>query len=145
MKHYIIIFILFIGVLSLSNEAKAQCNPKLVDICVSKNRGGQYMKHFIAKLKAAEPRKPKPIAKYQIVLNKGSHYRFNVANAKEYPGRAVIQLYSANQLVGTSFFKGKDFTMFDFPCQKTGKYTIYISFQDGKIGCAVGVLSIVRK
>ena len=129
-----------------SSKLSAQCNPKLVDICVSKNKGASYMKHFIAKLKAAEPNKPTPVAKYAVVLNKGSVYRMNTSNASEYEGKATLQLYDeSDKLVGTTFFNGKDFTMFDFPCSKTGKYTIYISFQDGKMGCAVGVLAIVKK
>jgi hypothetical protein len=40
---------------------------------------------------------------------------------------------------------GKDFPFFDFKCQKTGVYHIFIFFKDGKPGKAAGILSFVGK
>lgn len=128
-----------------NTSAFAQCNPELVDICKGKTNGATYMKHFISKLKAAEPKKPVPISKFAMVLSKGNVYRFNVANATEYPGQGILQLYDDDKLMGTTYFKGKDYGSFDFNCAKTGNYIIYISYADGKMGCAVGMLSLVKK
>ena len=128
-------------------NSQAQCNAKLVDIAVSQNRGATYMKDFRVKLPAAQPGKKQPIARFKIMLNAGSHYRFNVAKAKEFPGEPVIQLYEGKRLLGTSYLasKNKDFKMFDFLCTKTTTYEIVITFRDGKAGCAVGILSLVQK
>lgn len=123
-----------------------QCNEKLVDIAVSQNRGATYLKDFKVKLPATPKNKPRAVAKFQIVLNGGNHYRFNIAKAKEFQGIPIIQLYEGNKLLGTSYLssKNKDYKMFDFLCQKTGTYKIFISFKDGQAGCAVGILSLVN-
>ena len=123
-----------------------QCNEKLIDIAVSQNRGATYLKDFKVKLPATPKNKPRAIAKSQIVLNGGNHYRFNIAKASEYKGVPVIQLYEGNKLLGTSYLssKQKDYKMFDFICQKTGTYKIFISFKDGEAGCAAGILSLVN-
>ncbi len=125
---------------------KGQCNENLIDIAVSQNRGATYLKDFKVKLPATPSNKPLAIAKFQIVLNGGNHYRFNIAKAKEYEGIPIIQLYEGNKLLGTSYIssKQKDYKMFDFLCQKTSTYQIFISFKDGAAGCAAGILSLVN-
>ncbi len=123
-----------------------QCNEKLIDIAVSQNRGATYLKDFKVKLPSTPKNKPRAIAKFQIVLNGGNHYRFNITKATEFPGIPIIQLYDGNKLLGTSYLtsRQKDYKMFDFLCQKTGTYKIFISFKDGEAGCAAGILSLVN-
>lgn len=139
-KVFIIISILLFYTLSYG-----QCNEKLIDIAVSQNRGATYLKDFKVKLPATPKNKPRAIAKYQIVLNGGNHYRFNVTKAKEFEGIPIIQLFEGSKLLGTSYIssKDKDYKMFDFICQKTATYQIFISFKDGNSGCAAGILSLV--
>jgi len=139
--------ILFTYFTLLNFNSLSQCNAKLVDIAVSQNRGATYLKDFKVKLPAAQPGKPRPIARFKIMLNSGNHYRFNVAKAKEFEGIPIIQLYEGKKLLGTSYLasKDKDFKMFDFLCTKTTTYEVIITFKDGKAGCAAGVLSLVRK
>lgn len=123
----------------------AQCNAKLVDIAVGEIKGvASYMKDFKVRLKAQEPRKQQPIAKFSVTLSKGQTYRLSVANAKDFAGQAIIQIYDNDKLQGSSFFKGKDYKFFDFVCQKTSSYVIFISFNEGKEGCAVGILSVLK-
>jgi hypothetical protein len=52
-----------------------------------------------------------------------------------------------NTLLGSTFISttGKEFPFFDFKCQKTGVYHVFISFKEGKAGEGVGVLSYVKK
>lgn len=126
-------------------QLKAQCNAQLVDIAVGEIKGvATYLKDFKVRLKAQEPRKQQPIAKFSVTLSKGQTYKLSVANAKDLPGQAVIQLYDNDKLQGSSFFKGKDFKSFEFNCQKTSSYVIFISFNEGKEGCAVGILSVLK-
>jgi len=133
-------------VISANINVEAQCNAKLVDIAVGQNRGATYLKDFRVKLPAAQKGKPKPIARFKIMLNSGQHYRFNVAKAKEFAGEPVIQLYEGKKLLGTSYLasKDKDFKMFDFLCTKTTTYELIITFRNGKAGCAVAIMSLVR-
>lgn len=126
-------------------QSKAQCNPQLVNIAVADLKGvATYMKDFKVRLKAQEPRKQQPIAKFSVTLSKGQTYRLSVANAKEFAGQGVIQLYDNDKLQGSSFYKGKDYKFFDFVCQKTSSYIAFISFNEGKEGCAVGILSVLK-
>ncbi len=146
MKNLTLLMILaFLSV--FGNNAEAQCNAKLVDIAVGQNRGATYLKDFRVKLPAAKPGKPTPIARFKIMLNSGNHYRFNVAKAREFEGTPIIQLYEGKKLLGTSYLasKNKDFKMFDFLCTKTTTYELIVTFKDGKAGCAVAVLSLVRE
>jgi len=140
-KIFFILTMIFFVTLSFS-----QCNEKLIDIAVSQNRGATYLKDFKVKLPATPKNKPRAIAKFQIVLNGGNHYRFNISKAKEFNGIPIIQLYEGSKLLGTSYLtsKQKDYKMFDFLCQKTGTYKIFISFKDGASGCAAGILSLVN-
>ncbi len=140
-KLFLIISISFLYTLSFG-----QCNEKLIDIAVSQNRGATYLKDFKVKLPATPKNKPIAIAKYQIVLNGGNHYRLNIAKASEFEGTPIIQLYEGSKLLGTSYLtsKDKDYKMFDFLCQKTATYQIFISFKDGSAGCAAGILSLVN-
>jgi len=141
------LFIIFASLLLINYNADAQCNAKLVDIAVGQNRGATYLKDFRVKLPEAKPGKPTPIARFKIMLNSGNHYRFNVAKAQEFAGTPIIQLYEGKKLLGTSYLasKNKDFKMFDFLCTKTTTYELIVTFKDGKAGCAVAVLSLVRE
>ena len=141
--------IAFLG--SFNNkEAKAQCNQKLVYNCATNNGNAIYLRDFNAKLrKRGEEGKP-PIAKFSVVLNKGTHYRFNLCNPRGFEGRAVLKLYDSNQLWGSTYNErtGKDYKEFDFICKKTATYYVYITYKEGyepKRGCAVGILSFVGK
>ncbi len=143
----LVLFIIFASLMVFNFDADAQCNAKLVDIAVGQNRGATYLKDFRVKLPEAKPGKPVPIARFKIMLNSGNHYRFNVAKAQEFEGTPIIQLYEGKKLLGTSYLasKDKDFKMFDFLCTKTTTYELIITFKDGKAGCAVAVLSLVRE
>jgi len=129
-------------------EVKAQCNSSLVTICSAKlGDNATYLKELRARLKAHQKGQQKPVARFSLLLNKGNHYRFNICNAKEFNSNAILQLYDKGKLLGTSYFAktGKHYPYFDFICPKTGVYKVLISFEDGKEGCAVGILSLIKK
>lgn len=140
------IFLILTITFFYSLSSFGQCNGNLIDIAVSQNRGATYLKDFKVKLSATSANKPRAVAKFQIVLNGGNHYRFNITKAIEFKGIPIIQLYEGNKLLGTSYLtsKQKNYKMFDFICQKTGTYKIFISFKDGELGCAAGILSLVN-
>jgi len=148
MKKYIILLLVPAFTVFFSNEAKAQCNSSLVTVCSAKlSDDATYLKELRARLKAHQKGQQKPVARFSLLLNKGNHYRFNVCNAQEFDSQAILQLYDKGKLLGTSFFAktNKHYPSFDFICPKTGVYKVLISFEDGKEGCAVGILSLVKK
>ncbi|MBN2669637.1 MAG: hypothetical protein JXR60_10460 [Bacteroidales bacterium] len=146
-KHFLILLIPILS-LFVSNEVKAQCNSSLVTVCSAKlSDDATYLKELRARLQAHESGQQMPVARFSLLLNKGNHYRFNICNAEEFEGQAILQLYDKDKLLGTSYFSKtkKHYPSFDFICPKTGVYKVLISFEDGKEGCAVGILSLVNK
>ncbi len=143
-----IISIILLFALGNRTEVKAQCNSQLVTICSSKlAKNATYLKELKVKLQAKQSGKQAPVARYSLMLSKGTHYRFSICNAKEFEGKAIIQLYDNNdKLLGSSYLakSKKHYPAFDFLCQKSSVYKVLISFEGGKAGCAVGILSMVK-
>ena len=146
----IISLVVLIGGLSL-NEAHAQCKQQLVYNCATNNGGAIYLRDFNAKLKKARGSKPAPVARFSVVLNRGTHYRFNLCMPDGMEGKAVLKLYDPHRTHGSTWDQAKntDYKAFDFVCQKSGVYYVSIGFkdesEDDDKGCAVGILSFVGK
>jgi len=145
-------FIIFIGLatlfVSLATSVKAQTEAQLVELCASSaGDDATYLKDFIADLPGAGPDEKPPVAKFSMVLSKSTLYRFSICNSDSKAGKGIIQLYDANTLIGSSYnaATGKEYQSFNFQCNKTGVYHVFISFMDGKPGYAVGVLSFIKK
>lgn len=143
-----IIFTLLISLFIINSITLAQSSDKLVDICVSKlGTSCTYLKEFKIKLEKAKKNEPAPVTRYAVVLNKGTQYRFSVCSSEEFEGKAVIQLYDTSRLLGSSYnmATGKLYEGFIFVCKKTSAYHLFFSFKGGEAGCAVGILSMVKK
>lgn len=127
--------------------ANAQCGDELVDDCAADLEGSVYLKDFRVKLEQAEKNQPAPVKRISVVLNKGTTYHFSVCNAAEYEGNAVIQLYDSSKLLGSTLnmATGKLYDNFEMACSKTGVYYIFVSFKEGKEGCAAAILSYVEE
>jgi hypothetical protein len=106
-----------------------------------------YLKDYVVNLDASTPGGAPNQARFALMLSKNTKYRFSVCPAPNSEGEPVLQLYDMNIMVGSTFIEatGKDFHMFDFNCQKSAIYHIFISFKEGKAGEAVGVLSFVKR
>lgn len=128
--------------------AKSQSEAQLVEICAAQaGDDATYLKDFIADLPSASPDGRPPEAKFSMVLSSSTIYRFSICNSESKPGKGIIQLYDTNKLLGSSYnaATGKEYDSFNFHCNKTGVYHVFIKFQDGKEGYAVGILSFVKK
>lgn len=125
----------------------AQDNLELVGQCAASAGDVTYLKDFSVKLDAGTPGGKPPSAKFSMVLSKNTMYRFSICTAPDSEGEAVLQLFDMNTLMGSTYITqtGKDFPFFDFKCQKTGVYHVFISFKEGKPGESVGILSFVKK
>lgn len=125
----------------------AQDNVELVAQCAASSGNVTYLKDFVVKLDAGTPGGKPPTAKFSMVLSKNTQYRFSICTAPDSEGEAVLELFDMNISQGATYFPntGKEFPFFDFKCQKTGVYHVFISFKEGKPGEAVGILSFVKK
>jgi hypothetical protein len=126
----------------------SQFGPGFVEQCATNSgKDATYLKDFQVVLNAAQPDQLTPIARYPLVLSKNNIYRFSVCTPEDSPGKAILQLYDNNKLIFSSYNKdsGEEYNPFNFLCQKTGIYHVFISFLDGKQGHTVGILSYVSK
>lgn len=144
MRRFIYTFMLLLVAKSF---AFSQCNQKLVDFCAQKvMTDAKYIREYRARLAESDAEKPS-VARFSVLLTKGSTYRFNVCSALDFEGEAVLQLFDGDEIVASTFHQNSktNFRAFEMQCNKTAIYNIYISFIEGKQGCAVGVLSLVNK
>ncbi len=141
---YLFISVLFFG---LSNSLFGQGNMELVGQCAASAGDVTYLKDFLVKLDAGTPGGKPPSAKFSMVLSKNTGYRFTICTAPDSEGEAMLQLFDMSTMLGSTYNSttGKDYPSFDFKCQKTGVYHLFISFKEGRPGEAVGILSFVEK
>jgi hypothetical protein len=145
MKRFIIIFAAFTFVGSVL--LKAQDVSQLTAQCAANAGDVMYLKDFVVKLDQGTPGGAPPTARFALLLSKNVVYRFSICSAPNADGEAVLQLFDMNTLLGSTFISatGKDYPFFDFKCQKTGVYHVFISFKEGKAGEGVGIMSYVKK
>ncbi len=145
MKKFIIIFAVLTFVASVFT--KAQDVSQLTAQCAANAGDVMYLKDFVVKLDQGTPGGAPPTARFALLLSKGIAYRFSVCSAPNSDGEAVLQLFEMNSLLGSTFITatGKEYPSFDFKCQKTGVYHVFISFKEGKAGEGVGIMSYVKK
>jgi hypothetical protein len=144
MKRFVTILMTLLLPLSLY----AQIEGAFIEQCAT-NAGedATYLKDFVVSLGETQPNHRQPVARYPLVLSKNNIYRFSICTPNSSEGKAIIELYDSNKLIYSSYKKdtGEEFNPFNFFCQKTGIYHVFISFLDGKKGEAVGILSYVKR
>ena len=145
MKKFILILSVFTFV--CSDFIQAQDVSQLTAQCAANAGDVMYLKDFVVKLDQGTPGGAPPTARFALLLSKNVVYRFSICSAPNSEGEAVLQLFDMNTLLGSTFITatGKDFPFFDFKCQKTGVYHVFISFKEGKAGDGVGIMSYVKK
>jgi len=145
MKNKSLILIILLFVLSVTLIAQSEDN--LVNDCVmNAGENTTYLKDYIIKLPAAKSDRDIPTFKTSIILMKNTRYRFSVCNTAGSEGEGILQLYDQQRRLISSYDEksGKMYDKFDFPCTKTGQYSLWYSFKDGKKGMAVGIVSMVK-
>ena len=147
MKKLLITLFAFIIICSFSRTASAQDPSELVFQCSQKaGPNSEYLKDYVVRLPEANSQDNIPTHKNTAILLKNTHYRLTICNSDDSEGQGVIQLYNNGKKIASSITQsGKIYPSFDFQCNKTGSYQIWISFKDGKKGFAVSILSLVSE
>jgi hypothetical protein len=145
MKKFILIFAVFAFI--HPDLLQAQDVSQLTAQCAANAGDVMYLKDFVVKLDQSTPGGAPQTARFALLLSKNVVYRFSICSAPNSEGEAVLQLFDMNTLLGSTFISatGKEFPFFDFKCQKTGVYHVFISFKEGKAGEGVGIMSYVKK
>ena len=128
----------------------AQCDVKLVDRAIEKSgNDALFIREFKIKQSVNDKKKKQKraasIAKYDVRLNQGFVYRFNIENDQNSESKALIQLRKDNLVLASTYNSESktDEQNFDYFCEESGPYQVYISFIEGNSGCAVGIISAV--
>ena len=145
MKKLILIVAAF--VFAIPSLMHAQDVSQLTAQCAANAGDVMYLKDFVVKLDQGTPGGAPPTARFALLLSKSVVYRFSICTAPNSEGEAVLQLFDMNTMLGSTYVSatGKEFPSFDFKCQKTGVYHVFISFKEGKAGEGVGIMSYVKK
>lgn len=144
MKRTTIIFIiLLLAVFTLNAQDQQQM---VTDCALSIARNTTYLKDFVIKLPEITDQDNIPVHKENIYLMKKQRYLFTQCNADDSNGELTIELYDTNKLITSSINRknSKVYSSVEFSCNKTGLYTIWYSFKDGKNGTGVGIVSLLK-
>ncbi|MCK5536300.1 MAG: hypothetical protein KAI79_05695 [Bacteroidales bacterium] len=160
MKRVLIIIavaLLFVGF--SAQNANAQCKRTLVYTCATNNGRAIFLRDFNAKLKKSRPEDPAYVAKFSVVLNKGTLYRFNICDPKGFEYTTMLTLFDARNKYGKTYYSGDEASTlglgdlvkrnyrpeqykiesnggvvmdhFDFVCEKSGVYFVSIQYREG--------------
>jgi hypothetical protein len=129
----------------LSYNSKGQCGFALRDKVLEEIGGATYIKDFRVSLPQGNTKKP-PKEEFGILLNRGTHYRFNIKSDSSCTDQVMLRLYDYDKFYGGNYDPddGSLYTFFDFFCSKTQIYYLSISFEDAGKGCAAAVVSYVE-
>lgn len=145
-KIFFLTLFMFTAVFFSSQSVKAQTEAQRVELCTKMAEGATYLSDYPVQLAAAKDGEREPVFRQGVALKKGNRYRFTICTDEESAGEAVLKLFDEAKMMGSSFNPetGKDYLNFDFDCNKTAFYIIFVSFKDGKDGSAVALLSHVK-
>ena len=153
----IIFSLLFIAFIVVGSHEKsyAQCKQQVVYNCATNNGKAIYLRDFNVKLKKGGSEDEESGTKFTVVLNQGTHYRFNLCTQDGFEKSVELVLFDGKHPEDTDPYQvtkpsndPKTDNRFDIICTKSGTYYVSIRFikgVEGKKSCAVGVLSFVGK
>ncbi len=139
----IIIFPILFFVMFFATKTYSQCGS-LLDICHGKLDNARFLKSWPIQLPEQERGEALPQVSFKMPLSSGNTYKIFACSAEELPGKVIISIRNHNEdLVITSYLveEKRHLPLIMFPVAMSGIYTFSFYFEDGKEGCAVGVVS----
>jgi len=146
MKKIFFLTSLLFTVAFFSQSAKAQTEAQKIELCTKMAQGATFLESYTVQLTGAKDGERAPITKKALAMRKGNKYRFTICTDEESSDEAILQLFDEAKLMGSSFdpATGKEYQNFDFDCNKSAVYIIFVSFKSGKAGSAVAIISHVK-
>ena len=126
-------------------QVSAQCDKTLVDKAFDNLKENQvFIREFKIRLDKSSPKKPEPVAKYNLYMQEGIVYRISIENADQNESATIVQLYKNEELVLSNFNSNQNYISneVEYTPGHSGKYILYFSFLEGRPGCAVAILSM---
>lgn len=143
MKRIVLIAVVLLWANSL---VRSQCNQSLVKKATEQvGKDAVLVRDFKVKLKEGSKRDPAPASHFSVLMQKDITYLFNLLNAIEFDGKAILQLYDKSNILGSTYDPNinQNKGNFQYKCSRTGNYQVMITFIDGKAGCVAGIMSMV--
>lgn len=139
---FVLLLVLFLFL--NSKTSKAQCGMALRDVVVQEIGDAKYLKDF--RVKFEKSKKKQEAKEFSILLNKGTHYRFNILGDSTNNDQAILKLFDFTKPYGSNYDPddGTSYDAFDFFCAKTQVYYLAISFATEGPGCIAAVVSYVE-
>jgi hypothetical protein len=143
-KHILTLALLFM--MMFAGKAYSQCSS-LLDVCHGKLENARFLKSWPIQLPQQGRGEQLPQVSFKMPLSSGTTYKIFACNADELPGKVIVSIRNHNDdLVITSYLieQKRHLPIIMFPVGMSGIYTFSFYFEDGKEGCAVGVVSSVN-
>ncbi len=136
---------LLLVVLHAPQYAHSQCGMALKEVVVQEIGNATYLKDFRVRLEEGKNSNKPPTQEFSILLNKGTHYRFNIKADSTAQDQVILKLYDFQRFYGSNFDEsdGTSYEAFEFFCAKTQVYYLSISFAEARGGCAAAIVSFV--
>lgn len=127
------------------DNANAQCGMALKDVVMQDIGKATYLKDFRVRLEEGKSATKPPAMEFSILLNKGTHYRFNIKSDSTCSDQVMLKLYDFTKFYGSNYDQadGTVYEAFEFFCAKTQVYYLSISFAKAGAGCAVAIVSFI--
>jgi hypothetical protein len=146
MKSRILILSSVLVLLHLIASGQAATDELVTRCMLGAGENTTYLKDFRIQLPGAAANAATPVYKANMYLMKNMKYRFSVCNATGSDGELIITIYDQGKKLISSYNEstGKQYSAIDFICNKTGLYSLWYDFRNGKPGSGVGVVSMIR-
>ena len=146
MKKIFFFTVFLFTVAFFSQTAKAQTEAQKVELCSKAAGGATLLESYPVQLGAAKDGERAPVFRQAVMMKKGNKYRFTICTDEESAGEGILKVFDEAKMMGSNYIEssGKIVQSFDFECNKSAIYIIFISFKDGKEGSAVAVVSHVK-
>jgi len=144
MKKIFFLTVFLFTVAFFSQTAKAQSEAQKVELCSKAAGGATLLESYPIQQPAAKDGERAPVFRQAVMMKKGNKYRFTICNDEESAGEGILKVFDEAKSMGTNEVGGKLYQSFDFDCNKSAIYIIFVNFKDGKEGSAVAVVSHVK-
>ena len=146
MKKIVFSTVLLFTVAFFTQSVKAQTEAQRVELCTKAAQGATFLESYTVQLDGVKDGERAPVVRHAVAMRKGNKYRFTICTDEESSDEAVLKLYDEAKMMGTSFNPetGKEYQNFDFDCNKSAIYVIFVSFKNSRAGSAIAVVSHVK-
>lgn len=147
LQHIIPLLAFCLGMAIAPAGMQAQCGQQLVEQAAElAGTDAVFIRDFKVKLPQGNMDTPTPTGKFSVYLNEGVNYRFTLANASNFEGKAFFELGRNGQKYIDNFSSPPSspyLSSVDFACPRSATYQLRVHFGQGKEGCSAVVLSLV--